>query len=105
MQSVRASINLVLVAEDDVSSLGMETDSMDAIVDSFPSIKEERPVDVPAERDTAAFFGTRRDDRRDMLQCVLLLRALWYEEAVTKNNDIYHGRRIALRFYHVHVSI
>ena len=56
--------------------LGMETDSIDAIVDSFPSIKEERPVDVPAERDTAAFFGTRRDDRRDMLQCVLIVESV-----------------------------
>lgn len=79
MQSVRASINLVLVAEEeeDVVSLflGMETDSMDAIVVSFPSIREERPVDVPAEREMAAFFGVRRDDRRDMLQ-YLLFRAL-----------------------------
>jgi len=40
---------------------------MEAIVDSFPSIREERPVDVPVGRERAAFFGVRRDDRRDML--------------------------------------
>lgn len=70
MQSVKASINFVLVvADDDVSlCLEMVTDSMDAIVASLPSIREERPVDVPPERDGAAFFGVRRDDRRDMFQ-------------------------------------
>ncbi len=65
MQSVSASINLVLVA-----SFLEEIESMEAIVDSLPSIREERPVDVPVERDV--FFGVRRDDRRDMLQSVLL---------------------------------
>ena len=67
MQSVKASSNFDLVADDDVSLLEMETDSMEAIVASLPSISEERPVDVPTERVSAAFFGARRDDRRDML--------------------------------------
>jgi len=48
---------------------------MEAIVDSFPSIREERPVDTPAGRERAAFFGVRRDDRRDMLQC-------WYNAMI-----------------------
>jgi len=48
---------------------------MEAIVDSFPSIREERPVDTPVGRERAAFFGVRRDDRRDMLQC-------WYNAMI-----------------------
>lgn len=48
---------------------------MEAIVDSFPSIREERPVDMPVGRERAAFFGVRRDDRRDMLQC-------WYNAMI-----------------------
>ena len=68
IQSVKASSNFDLVADDDdVSFLEMETDSMEAIVVSLPSTREERPVDVPVERARAAFFGARRDDRRDML--------------------------------------
>ena len=57
----------------------IETDSMDAIVASLPSIREERPVDVPPERDGAAFFGARRDDRRDMLQVM----KMWWKWELT----------------------
>ena len=66
---MRASINFVLVVMVEESTLlEMETDSMEAIVDSFPSIREERPVVMPVGRDRAAFWGMRRDDdRRDML--------------------------------------
>ena len=52
---------------------------MEAIVDSFPSIREERPVDTPVGRERAAFFGVRRDDRRDMLQC-------WFNAIITSSS-------------------
>ena len=48
---------------------------MDAIMDSFPSISEDRPVVTPAGRERAAFLGTRRDDLRDM---VVLSRSSTY---------------------------
>lgn len=67
-----------------MSFFEMETDSMDAIVDSLPSIREERPVDVPAERERAAFFGVRRDDRRDMLQYVSIV------QSYRGSNDMVH---------------
>jgi hypothetical protein len=56
-----------VAAEESLSEI--EADNMDPIVDSLPSIREERPVLTPMERDRAAFFGAQRDDdRRDMLQ-------------------------------------
>ena len=63
------------MVDESSSCLEMDTESMDAIMDSFPSISEDRPVVTPAGRERAAFLVTRRDDLRDM---VVLSRSSTY---------------------------